>query len=119
MGTLHYGATGEAIEMPDRILAHLKVLVSTKLRRNESFSLSWDRLTEGTVERSSIWLHCSIPLQFKMDAEAAKQLDRNYLQQLADQANSSAGVVIDLCDQVAEREISELDVRTPALARVA
>lgn len=119
MGTLHYGASGEAIEMPDRILAHLKVLVSTKLRRNESFSLSWDRLTDGTVERSSIWLHCSIPLQFKMDAEAAKQLDRSYLQQLADQANSSAGVVIDLCDQVAEREISELDVRTPALARVA
>ncbi|MFJ4046014.1 hypothetical protein ACIPV2_09750 [Microbacterium sp. NPDC089987] len=119
MGTLHYGATGEAIEMPDRILAHLKVLVSTKLRRNESFSLSWDRLTDGTVERSSIWLHCSIPLQFKMDAEAAKQLDRGYLQQLADQANSSAGVVIDLCDQVAEREISELDIRTPALARVA
>lgn len=119
MGTLNYGATGEAIEMPDRILAHLKVLVSTKLRRNESFSLSWDRLIDGAVERSTIWLHCSIPLQFKMNAEAAKQLDRGYLQQLADQANSSAGVVIDLCDQVAEREISELDIRTPALARVA
>ena len=119
MGTLHYGATGEAIEMPDRILAHLKVLVTTKLRRNESFSLSWDRFIDGAVERSSIWLHCSIPLQFKTDAEAAKQLDRGYLQQLADQANSSAGVVIDLCDQVAEREISELDIRTPTLARVA
>jgi hypothetical protein len=119
MGTLHYGATGEPIEMPDRILAHLKVLVSTKLRRNESFSLSWDRLIDGAVERSSIWLHCSIPLQFRMDAEAAKQLDRAYLQQLADQANSSAGVVIDLSDQVAERELSEIDVRTPALARVA
>lgn len=119
MGTLHYGATGEPIEMPDRILAHLKVLVSTKLRRNESFSLSWDRLRDGAVERSSIWLHCSIPLRFQIDAEAAKQLDRTYLQQLADQANSSTGVVIDLCDQVTEREISELDVRTPALARVA
>lgn len=119
MGTLHYGATGEPIEMPDRILAHLKVLVSTKLRRNESFSLSWDRLSDGAVERSSIWLHCSIQLRFQIDAEAAKQLDRTYLQQLADQANSSTGVVIDLCDQVTEREISELDVRTPALARVA
>jgi len=54
-----------------------------------------------------------------MDADAAKQLDRAYLQQLADQANSSAGVVIDLSDQVAERELSEIDVRTPALARVA
>lgn len=119
MGTLHYGATGEAIEMPDRILAHLKVLVSTKLRRNESFSLSWDRLIDGAVERSTIWLHCSIPMQFKMDAEAAKQLDRAYLQKLADQANSSSGVVIDLSDQVAERELTERDVRTPALARVA
>ncbi|GAA2882409.1 hypothetical protein [Microbacterium esteraromaticum] len=119
MGTLHYGATGDPIEMPDRILAHLKVLISTKLRRNESFSLSWDRLIDGAVERSSIWLHCSIPLQFQMDAEASKQLDRAYLQQLADQANSSTGVVIDLCDQVTEREISEIAVSTPALARVA
>jgi len=119
MGTLHYGAAGAPIEMPDRILAHLKVLISTKLRRSESFSLSWDRLVDGAVVRSSIWLHCSIPLQFQMDAETAKQLDRAYLQQLAEQANSSAGVVIDLVDQVAETEISELDVRTPTLVRAA
>ena len=119
MGTLHYGAAGAPIEMPDRILAHLKVLISTKLRRSESFSLSWDRLVDGAVVRSSIWLHCSIPLQFQMEAEAAKQLDRGYLQQLAEQANSSAGVVLDLCEREAGAEISELTARTPALVRAA
>ncbi|WP_336644628.1 DUF7882 family protein [Microbacterium sp. USHLN186] len=119
MGTLHYGATGDPIEMPDRILAHLKVLISTKLRRSESFSLSWDHIVDGAVERSSIWLHCSIPLQFQMDAEAASKLDRAYLQELADAANTSNGVIIDLCDQVAERDIADLDVRTPTLVRAA
>lgn len=119
MGTLYYGASGRPIEMPDRILAHLKVLISTKLRRSESFPLSWDQIVDGAVERSSIWLHCSIPLEFRMDAEAASQLDRAYLQQLADAANTSAGVVIDLCDQVSERSVAELDTRAPALVRAA
>jgi len=119
MGTLQYGASGRPIEMPDRILAHLKVLISTKLRRSESFPLSWDHIVDGVVERSSIWLHCSIPLEFRMDAEAAGQLDRTYLQQLADAANTSTGIVIDLCDQVSEHMAADLEARTPTLVRAA
>lgn len=119
MGTLHYGNACEPIEMPDRVLAHLKVLISTKLRRSESFSLSWDHIVDGVVERSSIWLHCSIPLQFQVDAEAANKLDRAYLQELADAANSSAGVIIDLTAETAERPIADLEARTPSLVRAA
>lgn len=120
MGKLFYGNADEPIEMPDRILAHLKVLISTKLRRNESFSLSWDSLVDGVVERSSLWLHCSIPLKFQLDAEATKALDREYLQQLATAATTSTGVVVDLCDQVAEIEqLPKKEQHVRSLARAA
>ena len=50
MGYLFYGNTAEPIEIPDRLLAHLKVVVATKLRRSESFTLSW-RHTEDIPGR--------------------------------------------------------------------
>ena len=46
MGTLHYGGSEASVHIEERALAHLKVVVATKLRRNESFTLSW-RHPEG------------------------------------------------------------------------
>lgn len=40
MGMLHYGGGSEPIHIEDRALAHLKVVIATKRRRNESFTLS-------------------------------------------------------------------------------
>ncbi len=94
MGRLYYGNTTDGIEIPDRELAHLRVLATTKLRRSESFSVSWTSwdCPEG---RSTIWLHCSIPLRFELD-KAEEVLDRRYLEELANAANSSGGVTLDL-----------------------
>ena len=41
MGTMYYGGSAMPIRIDDRALAHLKVVLATKLRRNESFTLSW------------------------------------------------------------------------------
>ncbi len=68
MGRLYYGNGTEAIEMPDRTLAHLRVVATTKLRRSESFSVSWKHPDGVAGGRSTIWLHCSIPLRFEFDA---------------------------------------------------
>jgi hypothetical protein len=95
MGRLYYGNMPEPIEMPDRILAHLKVVISTKLRRSESFPLTWHR-GDDDAERSTIWLHCSIPMRFDVSSEACASLDRAYLNELAKAANSSGGLVVDL-----------------------
>lgn len=105
MGKLYYGNALEPIELPDRTLAHLKTLITTKLRRSESFSLSWDLLVDGEVQRRSVWLHSAIPLQFEFGAAAGASLDMPYLQQLAQAANSSAGVIIDLTTQQGEDEV--------------
>lgn len=54
MGTLFYGTDRTAIRVDDRILAHLRVVITAKMRRGEGFLLSWsDSLAIGDG-RSSV-----------------------------------------------------------------
>ncbi len=101
MGFLYYGSETQPAEMPDRILAHLKLVTTTKLRRGESFTLTW-RHAAGTPEgRTSIWMQPSIPLRFVFDASEPEQLDPDYLQTLVNSANSANGLIIDWADEPA------------------
>jgi hypothetical protein len=97
MGSLHYGGD-DAIHVEDRALAHLKIAIATKLRRNESFTLSWKHPDGEDNGRSTIWLHPSIPLRFTFDEPEAPQLNLKWIEQLMHSANSSGG--IQLVDEV-------------------
>jgi len=98
MGRLYYGTGTDAIELPDHTLAYLRVIATTKLRRSESFSVSWRHPDDVAGGRSTIWLHCSIPLRFEFDSAEAIQLDRAQLEEMAKAANSSSGLTLDLCE---------------------
>jgi hypothetical protein len=96
MGHLYYGNTAEPIEIPDRLLAHLKVVVATKLRRSESFTLSWRHPEDIPGGRTTIWMQPSIPLRFVFQTESESALDRDLLTRLAAASNSSAGLFVEL-----------------------
>ena len=82
MGTIYYAGT--PIEIEDRALAHLKVVIATKLRRDESFTLSWQHPDDQPHGRSTLWLHPSIRL---------------WLEELSNSANSSGGIQL-IAEQV-------------------
>ncbi|MFK0401239.1 hypothetical protein ACIQTT_02820 [Microbacterium sp. NPDC090225] len=94
MGSLYYGDSAEPIGIEDRALAHLKVVISTKLRRNESFTLSWAHPETDVVGRSTIWLHPSIPLRFVFDEAEPPELSREWIEALARSANSTGGIAL-------------------------
>ena len=98
MGTLHYGASDDAIHIEDRALAHLKVVIATKLRRQESFTLSWRHPEGDPVGRSTIWIHPSIPLRFTFDEPEPPELNGRWIEALMHSANSTGG--ISLVDEV-------------------
>ncbi|KJL26519.1 hypothetical protein RN51_00161 [Microbacterium oxydans] len=98
MATLHYGGGDDPIHIEDRALAHLKIVIATKLRRNESFTLSWRHPDDEPGGRSTIWLHPSIPLRFTFDAPEPPQLNMKWIEDLMHSANSSGG--IQLVDEV-------------------
>src|SRR5690606_19485112 len=65
VGSLIYGTSGIEISFDDRVLAHLELVINAKLRRRESFMLSWRDSTAVGDGRSSIWLDTAIPLYFR------------------------------------------------------
>ena len=94
MGTIYYGGSTTAIPIDDRVLAHLQVVIATKLRRGESFTLSWRHSEDQPSGRSTIWLHSSIPLRFVFEDPEPVALSREWLAELAASANSSGGIML-------------------------
>lgn len=94
MGTMYYGGPGTAIHIEDRALAHLKVVIATKLRRGESFTLSWQHPADEPRGRSTVWLHPSIPLHFVFDEPEPPELSREWIHDLANSANTSGGITL-------------------------
>lgn len=92
MGTLFYSSDGVGIPVADATLAHLKVIIVTKLRRSESFTLSWDHADSASGGRSSVWLHPAIPLRFDFDEVEPPVLNPRWLEELADAAQTSGGI---------------------------
>ena len=94
MGFIFYDSISGPIHIDDRALAHLKVVIATKLRRNESFTLSWKH-PEGTPGgRSTIWLHPSIPLRFVFDDPDATPLNARWIEDLMHTVNSTGGITL-------------------------
>ncbi|MFS6529201.1 hypothetical protein V8Z69_17015 [Microbacterium aurugineum] len=94
MGSLYYGDAQTPIQIDDRALAHLKVVIATKLRRNESFTLSWRHPEGDAPGRSTLWLHPSIPLRFVFQEPESPELSRKWIEDLAYSASSSGGILL-------------------------
>lgn len=100
MALLYYGGAHDPICIEDRTLAHLKVVIAAKLRRNESFTLSWRHPDGDRVGRSTIWLHPAIPLRFAFDEPETPSLNIRWIEELMKSANSTGGLM--LIDEVVE-----------------
>ncbi|QDE35589.1 hypothetical protein FIV50_12815 [Microbacterium foliorum] len=94
MATLLYGPQHDPIHIEDRALAHLKIVIATKLRRNETFTLSWKHPEAEPGGRSTIWIHPSIPLRFVFDEPEAPQINVRWVEELMHTANSSGGIML-------------------------
>lgn len=121
MGTIYYGDAATPIHIEDRALAHVKVVIATKLRRNESFTLSWRHPEGEPTGRSTIWLHPSIPLRFVFDDPEPALLNRAWIEELANSAHSTGGITL-VPEHIASpitaelRELTEAASHQPAVA---
>lgn len=94
MGLLIYANSTPGIEFDDRTLTHLKVVIFAKLRRRESFGFSWDNGPGLGGGRSSIWLDAAVPLKFAFFGSKVPALNRTWLAQLSQSANSATGLCL-------------------------
>jgi hypothetical protein len=78
-----------AIELEDRTLAHLQVVIIDKLRRHESFALNLDDGEHAVM----MWMNPCTPLQFVYVGNRHPKLNRLWLEELASEA-SLTGVLV-------------------------
>ena len=87
MGTIIYDAN-PLVEIEDRTLAHLQVVIINKLRRRESFSFSF----ENKDRLISVWVNPTTPLAFVYGGNRRPTLNRLWIEKLADTANQAGGL---------------------------
>jgi hypothetical protein len=92
VGSITYD--GLVIQIDDRTLAHLQIVIVNKLRRGESFLMSWKDSPAVGDGRSGIWLDRTIPLHFKFDGGRAPVINQAWLQELITSADSSRGLIV-------------------------
>lgn len=93
MGHLVY-ANSSSYEFDDRVLAHLKVVVSSKLRRHESFYLNWVNEAHTGSGRMTLWISPDVPLAFHFSGSRPVRLDQIWLEVLAQLAHTVRGLTV-------------------------
>ena len=91
MGALIYG-TNAPIPVDDRALAHLQLVVYSKLRAQESFPFNW-RDEPGVGDgRGSVWIAPGVSITFKYAGSREPSINREWLRVLRDAANQPTGL---------------------------
>ena len=93
MGSLTYDVVYK-VNFEDRALAHLQLVIATKMRRGESFNFSWIKSAGQGSGRTTIWMHPAIPLVYDFDGSRHPAINRLWIEALMATANSTAGLVL-------------------------
>lgn len=94
MGQMLYGTPAESVEIDDRALAHLKIVILAKLRRHEGFPFSFEYEASAGGGRSTVWIAPGIPLQFKFVGSRQPAINKVWLESLMVAANGVDGLRI-------------------------
>jgi hypothetical protein len=95
VGTLFYGASRTPIRIDDRILAHLKAVVTAKMRRGEGFLISWTDAAEVGHGRSSVWVHPTCDIHYKFDGGTSPKLDPALLEAMNIESIQAQGIELE------------------------
>lgn len=93
MGKFAYDSLTK-IDIDDRALAHLQLVITTKLRRGESFTFTWKEDISVGGGRSSVWIHPTSILHFKYHGSRQPQLNKAWLEALTYTANQPTGLYL-------------------------
>lgn len=90
MGRLIYQER-HVLDIEDRLLSHLRVVIMNKLRRQEPFMLMAPHPEQGTL---SLWLHPFTPIVLQFYGSRPPQLDKALIDQMMQDASGPNGLVL-------------------------
>ena len=92
MGRFIYDTTANSVDIDDRTLAHLRIVIMNKLRRGEPFMFDVE-VGDGSGRRS-FWIHPSVPLQFHFFGSRQPRINRLWIEDLMLAASGPSGLSI-------------------------
>jgi hypothetical protein len=117
MGQLHYGDSVHQLD--DRVLAHLQLVISTKLRRHEKFFAGWVKPVEAGGGRESFWVDNGVPIHFVYTLPVMPRLNPLWLEEMLLSAGTAEGLIIGAEPDAPRRDPASRDgVPTRSTARV-
>lgn len=93
MGKFTYN-TNTSSPFEDRLLAHLQIVIGSKLRRGEGFFFTWKDDSSIGGGRTAVWLHSPAALVFKFHGSREPNINRAWIEALTHAANSSRGLYV-------------------------
>lgn len=92
MGRFIYDTNANAVDIEDRTLAHLRIVMMNKLRRSEPFMFDVE-IGDGSGRRS-FWIHPSVPLQFHFFGGRQPRINRRWVEELMRTASGPNGLSV-------------------------
>ncbi|NYF29301.1 hypothetical protein HDC31_002863 [Microbacterium sp. JAI119] len=102
----------QKVEIEDRALTHVQLVITAKLRRGEPFPFTWREDVSIGGGRTTVWIHPGSNLVFKYYGSRTPPVNRAWIDALAFTANSPAGLFV--VSEPAEGTRAEEDL-APAL----
>lgn len=93
MGKFIYEGS-QKVEIADRALLHLQLVMTAKLRRGEPFVFSWADDVSTGGGRMSVWIHPGVSMVFKFYGSRHPSLNRSWVDALAFTANAPSGLYL-------------------------
>jgi hypothetical protein len=93
MATLIVGT--DEFTLDDRLLEHVKFVTTQKLRRSESFLLTWSYPADQGSGRRSVWIHEGSMLHFRFTKQRTVSLNPEWLHNLLEASHSIRGLNLD------------------------
>lgn len=90
MGRLIYQER-HVLDIEDRLLSHLRIVIMNKLRRNESFMLQAPHPEHGML---SLWLHPATPMVLQFYGGRHPRIDTELIEQMMLEASSPNGLTL-------------------------
>ncbi len=81
-----------SLRLDDRVLAHLEVVIVTKLRRGEPFAFTWSHGVEVGGGREAKWVHPACDIDFRFDGRGPERINPRWVEALLSAANSPSGL---------------------------
>jgi len=92
VGKFIYGTAANSVEIDDRALAHLRIVVMNKLRRSESFM--FDVVMSDGSGRRSFWLNPGVAIHFQFFGSRPPRINRAWVEDMMAAASGPNGLVI-------------------------